>query len=73
MYINSQMGAVQEWVAIHKRRPHFQTVRAPWEHAEPRSGARCEVPIHVITDWPISDHMNSNEQYVTSDIIAYYL
>ncbi|CAI9593664.1 unnamed protein product [Staurois parvus] len=27
---------------------------------------------HVITDWPISDHMNSSKQDVTSDIIAYY-
>ncbi|CAI9544750.1 unnamed protein product, partial [Staurois parvus] len=26
----------------------------------------CEVPIHVITDWSISDHMNSSKQDVTS-------
>ncbi|CAI9573328.1 unnamed protein product [Staurois parvus] len=30
-------------------------------------------PDHVITDWPISDHMQSSKQDVTSDIIAYYL
>ncbi|CAI9542112.1 unnamed protein product [Staurois parvus] len=24
-------------------------------------------------DWPISDHMQSSKQDVTSDIIAYYL
>ncbi|CAI9549081.1 unnamed protein product, partial [Staurois parvus] len=29
--------------------------------------------IHVITDWPISDHMKSSKQEVTSDIIAYYV
>ncbi|CAI9613718.1 unnamed protein product, partial [Staurois parvus] len=29
--------------------------------------------LHVITDWPISDHMSSNKQEVTSDIIAYYV
>ncbi|CAI9532445.1 unnamed protein product, partial [Staurois parvus] len=29
--------------------------------------------LHVITDWPISDHMKSSKQDVTSDIIAYYL
>ncbi|CAI9547489.1 unnamed protein product, partial [Staurois parvus] len=29
--------------------------------------------LHVITDWPISDHMNSSKQDVTSDIIDYYM
>ncbi|CAI9610672.1 unnamed protein product, partial [Staurois parvus] len=29
--------------------------------------------LHVITDWPISDHMQSSKQDVTSDIIAYYM
>ncbi|CAI9541768.1 unnamed protein product [Staurois parvus] len=28
-------------VAVHKRHPPFLAVRAPWEHAAPRSGARC--------------------------------
>ncbi|CAI9615370.1 unnamed protein product [Staurois parvus] len=28
---------------------------------------------HVITDWPISDHMQSSKQDVTCDIIAYYV
>ncbi|CAI9608007.1 unnamed protein product, partial [Staurois parvus] len=46
-------------------------VRAPWDRAAPRSGARCIshvvsndvrsdillTTIHVITDQPISDHM----------------
>ncbi|CAI9610681.1 unnamed protein product [Staurois parvus] len=35
------MGAVQEWVVVHKRRPLFLAVRAPWESAAPHSGARC--------------------------------
>ncbi|CAI9578185.1 unnamed protein product [Staurois parvus] len=26
----------------------------------------CEVPICVITDWPISNHRNSSKQDVTS-------
>ncbi|CAI9615011.1 unnamed protein product, partial [Staurois parvus] len=30
-------------------------------------------PDHVITDWPISDHMQSSKQDVTCDIIAYYV
>ncbi|CAI9572979.1 unnamed protein product, partial [Staurois parvus] len=29
--------------------------------------------LHVITDWPISDHMQSSKQDVTCDIIAYYV
>ncbi|CAI9587166.1 unnamed protein product [Staurois parvus] len=33
----------------------------------------CRGPDHVITDWPISDHMQSSKQDVTSDIIAYYV
>ncbi|CAI9618881.1 unnamed protein product, partial [Staurois parvus] len=27
----------------------------------------------LITDWPISDHMQSSKQDVTSDIIPYYV
>ncbi|CAI9567492.1 unnamed protein product [Staurois parvus] len=27
--------------------------------------------LHVITDWPISDHMKSSKQDVTSDIVYY--
>ncbi|CAI9575144.1 unnamed protein product, partial [Staurois parvus] len=44
---------------------------------------QCETPIvrrdlctrsrSLITDWPISDHMQSSKQDVTSDIIAYYV
>ncbi|CAI9547524.1 unnamed protein product [Staurois parvus] len=34
--------------------------------------AREDGAFHVIIDWPISDHMNSSKQDVTSDIIAYY-
>ncbi|CAI9624316.1 unnamed protein product [Staurois parvus] len=30
-------------------------------------------PVHVITDRPISDHMQSSKQDVTCDIIAYYV
>ncbi|CAI9609611.1 unnamed protein product [Staurois parvus] len=30
------------------------------------TGPLCEVLIHVITDWPISDLMNSSKQDVTS-------
>ncbi|CAI9540357.1 unnamed protein product [Staurois parvus] len=37
------------------------------------TGPLCEVLIHVIPDWPISDHMNRCKQDVTSDIIAYYV
>ncbi|CAI9601598.1 unnamed protein product, partial [Staurois parvus] len=29
--------------------------------------------LHVITDWPISDHMQSSKQDVTSRIISYYV
>ncbi|CAI9580403.1 unnamed protein product, partial [Staurois parvus] len=29
-------------------------------------GPLCEVLIRVISDWPISDHMNSSKQDVTS-------
>ncbi|CAI9531531.1 unnamed protein product [Staurois parvus] len=29
-------------------------------------GPLCEVLIYVVTDWPISDHMNSSKQDVTS-------
>ncbi|CAI9534919.1 unnamed protein product, partial [Staurois parvus] len=36
-------------------------------------GTSVRGPDHVITDWPISDHMKSSKQYVTSDIIAYYV
>ncbi|CAI9531474.1 unnamed protein product [Staurois parvus] len=63
MFINSWMGVVQERFAVHKRRPHFQSVCAPWEHAAQQSGARCVRCLlcvrsdYVITDWPISDHM----------------
>ncbi|CAI9533372.1 unnamed protein product, partial [Staurois parvus] len=37
------------------------------------TGPLCESPDHVITDWPISDHMQSSKQDVTSDIITYYV
>ncbi|CAI9542793.1 unnamed protein product [Staurois parvus] len=47
MYINDRTGTVQELVAVHKRHPHFQAVRAPWEHAG--SAIRCPL-------WPNIDH-----------------
>ncbi|CAI9589045.1 unnamed protein product, partial [Staurois parvus] len=53
----------------HKRRPPIWTVRAPWD--DRCTGPLYEVPIHVIADWPISDHMNSSKQDVTSDITYY--
>ncbi|CAI9558482.1 unnamed protein product, partial [Staurois parvus] len=42
------------------------------EHRSP-DGTSHRGPNHVITDWPISDHMKSSKQDVTSDIIAYYV
>ncbi|CAI9542267.1 unnamed protein product [Staurois parvus] len=36
-------------------------------------GTSVQGPNHVITDWPISDHMQSSKQDVTCDIIAYYM
>ncbi|CAI9599846.1 unnamed protein product, partial [Staurois parvus] len=36
-------------------------------------GTSVRGPDHVITDWSISDHMNSSKQDVTSDIIAFYV
>ncbi|CAI9589319.1 unnamed protein product [Staurois parvus] len=36
-------------------------------------GTSVRGPDHVITDWPISDHMQSSKQDVTCDIIAYYV
>ncbi|CAI9624315.1 unnamed protein product [Staurois parvus] len=44
-------------------------------HSETPSsdGTSVQVPDHVITDWPISDHMQSSKQDVTCDIIAYYV
>ncbi|CAI9562870.1 unnamed protein product, partial [Staurois parvus] len=47
----------------------------PPDTVEHRSSYRTSVrgPDHVITDWPISDHMQSSKQDVTSDIIAYYV
>ncbi|CAI9568055.1 unnamed protein product [Staurois parvus] len=82
MYINSRTGAVQEWVAVHKWHPHLQLVCAPRGHSGTPIAAHCvpcpqwntdrcmrplcEVPIHVITDWPISDYMNSSKQDFSS-------
>ncbi|CAI9541337.1 unnamed protein product [Staurois parvus] len=47
----------------------------PEDTVEHRSsyGTSVRGPDHVITDWPISDHMQSSKQDVTSDIIAYYV
>ncbi|CAI9558735.1 unnamed protein product [Staurois parvus] len=42
----------------------------PLEHRS-SYGTSVRRPDHVITDWPISDHMQSSKQDVTSDIIAY--
>ncbi|CAI9576467.1 unnamed protein product [Staurois parvus] len=36
-------------------------------------GTSVRGPDHVITDWPINDHMQSSKQDVTYDIIAYYV
>ncbi|CAI9566897.1 unnamed protein product [Staurois parvus] len=36
-------------------------------------GTSVRGPDHVITDRPISDHMQSSKQDVTCDIIAYYV
>ncbi|CAI9553700.1 unnamed protein product [Staurois parvus] len=41
MYINGRTVAVQGRVAIYKRPPRILLVHAPWEHAAPRSSARC--------------------------------
>ncbi|CAI9584611.1 unnamed protein product [Staurois parvus] len=41
-------------------------------HRDPLYGTSMRGPDHVITDWPISDHMNRCKQDVTSDI-AYYM
>ncbi|CAI9537333.1 unnamed protein product, partial [Staurois parvus] len=71
MYINSRTGAVQGMVAVYKRRPPFWTVRVPWgAHGTtvrcplcPPGGTPIAVSdillttLHVITDWPISEHM----------------
>ncbi|CAI9588913.1 unnamed protein product [Staurois parvus] len=87
MYINGRTVAVLEWVAVHKRRPPFWSLCAlpgSAQHRDPEpavSSGHSETPIvgrdlgpdHVITDWPISDHMQSSNQDVTCDIIAYYV
>ncbi|CAI9599575.1 unnamed protein product, partial [Staurois parvus] len=48
---------------------HFG-LHAPWDLSS--YGTSVRSPDHVITDWPISDHMQSSKQGVTSDIITYY-
>ncbi|CAI9534293.1 unnamed protein product, partial [Staurois parvus] len=55
--------------------PPFLAVRAPWDTVKHRSsdGTSYRGPDHVITDWPISDHMQSSKQDVTCDIISYYV
>ncbi|CAI9535155.1 unnamed protein product [Staurois parvus] len=47
----------------------------PPDTVEHRSayGTIVRGPDHVITDWRISDHMQSSKQDVTCDIIAYYV
>ncbi|CAI9577271.1 unnamed protein product [Staurois parvus] len=47
----------------------------PPDTVEYQSSIRTSVrgPDHVITDWQISDHMQSSKQDVTCDIIAYYV
>ncbi|CAI9570497.1 unnamed protein product, partial [Staurois parvus] len=37
------------------------------------NGTSARGPDHVITDWQISDHMQSSKQDVTCDIIDYYI
>ncbi|CAI9589960.1 unnamed protein product [Staurois parvus] len=47
----------------------------PPETVKQRSsdGTSVRGPDHVITDRPISDHMQSSKHDVTCDIIAYYV
>ncbi|CAI9593349.1 unnamed protein product [Staurois parvus] len=40
-------------------------LRTQW-NTDRCTGPLCEVPIHVIIEWPISDHRNSSKQDVTS-------
>ncbi|CAI9568654.1 unnamed protein product [Staurois parvus] len=48
MYINGRTRAVQERVAVHKRRPHLQPVCASWECAVPAvSGGHSRATIAV--------------------------
>ncbi|CAI9574805.1 unnamed protein product [Staurois parvus] len=53
----------------------IQCPLCPPDTVEHRSsyGTSVRGPDHVITDWPISDHMQSSKQDVTCDIIAYYV
>ncbi|CAI9612747.1 unnamed protein product, partial [Staurois parvus] len=53
----------------------IQCPLCPRDIVEHRSSYRTSLRDldHVITDWPISDHMQSSKQDVTSDIIAYYV
>ncbi|CAI9570026.1 unnamed protein product [Staurois parvus] len=72
------MGALLMRVEVSKRSPastacaHSLGVRST-AIADHCAGPLCEVPIHVITDWPIRDHMQRSKQDVTCDIIAYYV
>ncbi|CAI9533174.1 unnamed protein product, partial [Staurois parvus] len=54
---------------------HHDSAPAVSDTVEHRSsyGTSVRGPNHVITGWPISDHMQSSKQDVTSDIIAYYI
>ncbi|CAI9533496.1 unnamed protein product, partial [Staurois parvus] len=89
LYINSRTIAVHGWVANFKWHPRPLLVRAPWERTALQSGACCVLGhigtsivvrdlcarfrSYMIIDWPISDHMKSSKQDVTSHIIAYYV
>ncbi|CAI9568469.1 unnamed protein product [Staurois parvus] len=74
MYINGRPGAVPKRVAIYKWPPHsLHSLPRTQQNTNHCMGPLYEVPIPVIPAWPISDHMNSSKQDVTSDIIAYYV
>ncbi|CAI9542689.1 unnamed protein product [Staurois parvus] len=89
MYINGRTGALPMRVDISKCPPASiacacslgarhtaigaRCVLRTQQNTDRCMGPLCQVPIHVILDWPISDRMQSNKQDVTSDIIAYYV
>ncbi|CAI9570613.1 unnamed protein product, partial [Staurois parvus] len=57
LFINGRAAALQGWVAVHKRHPPFLAVRAPWVKHRSSDETSVRGPNHVITDWPISDHL----------------
>ncbi|CAI9586958.1 unnamed protein product [Staurois parvus] len=79
MFINGQAGVLPMRVDVSKHPPSIHCLCAlpgsarhqdqcplcP-EDTDRCTGPLCEVPIHVITDWSISDHMNSSKHNFTS-------